>query len=112
MNFRGACGGSRPAGEGAKARMLMRQFSVGEDVAKMGAAFLHAQFRYADSPVEGELLVERVPDEEATVLVFHTMIGRAANDALARVIAYRMHKRFGGNATVVVDDYAFGVWVS
>ncbi len=100
-----------PAGETAIARMLARQYAVGDDVARIAAAFLNAQFRYADIPTDGQLLVERVPDEDATVLVFHTMIGRAANDALARVMAYQMHKRFGGNATVVVDDYAFGIWV-
>ena len=123
-----------PAGEGVIARMLTRQYRVDQDVAHVAAAYLHAQFRYADIPAEGELLVERVPDDNegsplgcpATVLVFHTMIGRAANEALARVVAYRMTQRFaprnanrdihlpGGclpGATVVVDDYAFGVWV-
>jgi ATP-dependent Lhr-like helicase len=100
-------------------------------VARVAAAYLHAQFRYADIPAEGQLLVERVPDEgghagPATVLVFHTMIGRAANEALARALAYRLHQRFhmpvrGGatgsakalplGAAVVVDDYAFGIWI-
>ncbi len=135
--FRAQVRAIAPAGEKAIARMLLRQFGgvgCGEEVARAAAAYLHAQFRYADIPVEEQLLVERVPDtgpgeSEATVLVFHTMIGRAANEALARAVAYRMHKRFGGKsepgrlgaggvrgesvggATVVVDDYAFGIWV-
>ena len=124
------------AGEKAIERMLMRQYGACADTARAGAAYLSAQHRYADIPVEGELLVERVPDEAegplggaACVLVFHTMIGRAANEALARVVAYRMQERFGmrppggadagkrsprqgaGGATVVIDDYAFGVWI-
>ncbi len=127
--FRAKVRAIAPAGEGAITRMLMRQYRVSENVAHVAAIYLHAQHRYADIPVEGELLVERVPDEgdgplggPATVLVFHTMIGRAANEALARAVAYRMSKRFGGKpmgsgansvggATVVVDDYAFGVWI-
>jgi ATP-dependent Lhr-like helicase len=109
--FRAKVRAIAPAGEKAISRMLARQYTVSDDVARVAGAFLDAQFRYADIPVEGQLLVERVPDEEATVLVFHTMIGRAANEALARVTAYRMHQRFGGDATVVVDDYAFGIWV-
>ncbi|HUO06814.1 MAG TPA: DEAD/DEAH box helicase [Phycisphaerae bacterium] len=110
--FRAKIRSIAPGGEGAIARMLTRHYWVSEGVAKVAAGYLHAQFRYADIPVEGQLLVERVPDEDSTVLVFHTMIGRAANEALARVVAYRMHRRFGGNATVVVDDYAFGIWVA
>jgi ATP-dependent helicase Lhr and Lhr-like helicase len=100
-----------PAGIGAIVRMLMRQWNVGPDVADLAAQYLHAQFRYADIPVDDWLLVERVPDEGAVALVFHTMIGRAGNEALARLLAYRLHKFAGGNASVVVDDYAFGVWV-
>src|SRR5262249_8066889 len=101
--FRAKVRAIAPAGEAAIARMLMRQYAVAENVAHAAATYLHAQHRYADIPVEGELLVERVPDEgdgplggAATVLVFHTMIGRAANEALARAVAYRMSKRFGG----------------
>ncbi|HVT83180.1 MAG TPA: hypothetical protein VHM90_21255, partial [Phycisphaerae bacterium] len=134
-DFRAKVRAIAPAGEGAITRMLMRQYRVDDNVARVAAAYLHAQHRYADIPTEDELLVERVPDESdgplggaATVLVFHTMIGRAANEALARAVAYRMSKRFGGKpiaaghgqqnavggrggATVVVDDYAFGIWV-
>jgi ATP-dependent Lhr-like helicase len=110
--FRGKVRAIASAGEDAIARMLMRQFRVHADVAQIAAKYLHVQHRYAEIPVEGELLVERVPDEDATALVFHTMIGRAANEAIARLVAARMSRRFGGNAAVVVDDYAFGVWVT
>jgi ATP-dependent helicase Lhr and Lhr-like helicase len=130
--FRSRVRAIAPAGTGAITRMLQRQYRVSAEVAAVAAAYLHAQHRYAEIPVEGQLLVERVPDEEAIVLVFHTMIGRAANEALARAVAYRMSRRFGGTqsrarqeatgsrgadanslggATVVVDDYAFGIWI-
>jgi len=120
--FRAKVRAIAPAGPEGIARMLTRQYLVGADAARVAAEYLHAQFRYADIPVDGHLLVERVPDDAATVLVFHSMIGRSANEALARLVAYRMHKRFGsggaegkdsvGGATVVVDDYAFGIWVN
>jgi ATP-dependent Lhr-like helicase len=123
--FRARVRGIAPAGPAAIARLLQRQYRVSAEVATVAAFYLHAQHRYAEIPVEGQMLIERVPDEdggEAIVLVFHTMIGRAANDALARALAYRMSQRFGGKplhsgpnsvggATVVVDDYAFGIWI-
>ncbi|HVX84323.1 MAG TPA: DEAD/DEAH box helicase [Phycisphaerae bacterium] len=122
-DFRAKVRAIAPAGESAIARTLTRQFAADTATAKSAAQFLHAQFRYADIPTNDELLVERVPDDDAVVLVFHTMIGRAANEALARAVAYRIHQRFGRtastedpvsghNATVVIDDYAFAVWIS
>ncbi|HVS71588.1 MAG TPA: DEAD/DEAH box helicase [Phycisphaerae bacterium] len=125
-DFRAKVRAIAPAGESAIARMLARQFAADAATAKSAAQFLHAQFRYADIPSDDELLVERVPDDDAVVLVFHTMVGRAANEALARAVAFRIHQRFGRptsaedpvwggaghNATVVIDDYAFAVWIS
>lgn len=111
-DFRNRVRAIAPAGPGAMGRLLMRQYGASAELAAPAAAFLHAQHRYAGIPGPDELLVERVPDEDAVALVFHTIIGRAANEALARLVAYRMHRNFGGNSTVVVDDYAFGVWVA
>jgi ATP-dependent Lhr-like helicase len=132
-DFRRKVAAIAPAGESAIARMLTRQYAAPPAAAKSAAQFLHAQHRYAGIPTDdaaiaggGGLLVERVPDDGATVLVFHTMIGRAANEALARTVAFRMHQRFGlpastedpvsggggHNATVVIDDYAFAVWIA
>ncbi|MFM8878646.1 MAG: DEAD/DEAH box helicase [Verrucomicrobiota bacterium] len=38
---------------------------------------------------------------------FHALIGRAANDALGRVIGLRLARRHGGNAVATADDYGF-----
>lgn len=43
---------------------------------------------------------------------FHSLIGRAANDALARVIALRLSRLRGGNAVSTPDDYGFVLTVS
>lgn len=56
------------------------------------------------------MLIERFVDERAEDQVqffFHTLIGRAANDALSRIIAYRVQEAVGGNALVTIDDYGF-----
>jgi ATP-dependent Lhr-like helicase len=47
------------------------------------------------------------PAPNARHYFFHTLIGRAANDALARVIAYRLSQLRGGNAVATPHDYGF-----
>lgn len=39
--------------------------------------------------------------------VFHSLIGRAANDTLSRVVARRLSRLRGGNAIATPDDYGF-----
>ena len=43
---------------------------------------------------------------------FHTLLGRAANDTLARVITVRLSRQHGGNAIVTADDYGFVLTVT
>ncbi|MFZ4763819.1 MAG: DEAD/DEAH box helicase [Roseimicrobium sp.] len=46
-------------------------------------------------------------DPERCHFFFHSLIGRAANDALSRIISHRLHAAVGGNALVTIDDYGF-----
>ena len=67
------------------------------------------QARISCIPTSTALLVERYA-EPATGLLhyfFHSLIGRAANDALSRIVAQRIQKKLGGNALVTLDDYGF-----
>lgn len=43
---------------------------------------------------------------------FHSLIGRAANDALARVVALRLSRLRGGNAVATPNDYGFVLTVT
>ncbi len=43
---------------------------------------------------------------------FHTLVGRAANEALSRVVALRLSRRRGGNAVATPDDYGFVLTVT
>ena len=61
-------------------------------------------------PCDGLLLIERFVDNQDEDLVqffFHSLIGRAANNALSRIIAHRVQEAVGGNAMVTIDDYGF-----
>jgi ATP-dependent Lhr-like helicase len=42
---------------------------------------------------------------------FHSLIGRAGNDTLSRVVALRLSRRHGGNAVAAPDDYGFRLTV-
>ena len=52
------------------------------------------------------------PTTEARHYFFHSLIGRAANDALSRVIALRLSRLRGGNALGTPHDYGFVLTVT
>jgi ATP-dependent Lhr-like helicase len=58
--------------------------------------------RYVEAPMGREEL-----GEELVHFFFHSLIGRAANDALSRIVAWRVKQAVGGNAMVTIDDYGF-----
>lgn len=66
-----------------------------------------AQASVSDIPVGRKMLIELVRDEPHSHHFFHSLIGRSANDALARIVAWRLKQRIGGNALVTIDDYGF-----
>ena len=53
------------------------------------------------------MLIELYRDDDHSHYFFHSLIGRSANDALSRIVAWRVKKRIGGNALVTIDDYGF-----
>ena len=55
----------------------------------------------------GKLLIELYREGEHSHYFFHALIGRSANDALSRIVAWRVQDRIGGNALVTIDDYGF-----
>jgi ATP-dependent helicase Lhr and Lhr-like helicase len=77
----------------ANAQAIVRQF--------------RAQLSVSEVPVDRKLLIELYREANHSHYFFHTLIGRSANDALSRIIAWRVKKRIGGNALVTIDDYGF-----
>jgi ATP-dependent Lhr-like helicase len=58
-------------------------------------------------PRKGRGPLTAKPDPERCHFFFHSLIGRAANDALSRIISHRLNELVGGNALVTIDDYGF-----
>ena len=53
------------------------------------------------------MLIELYREGDHSHYFFHSLIGRSANDALSRIVAWRVKNRIGGNALVTIDDYGF-----
>ena len=66
-----------------------------------------AQARVSAIPTERDFLIEVYAEGPIRHFFFHSLIGRSANDALSRIIAWRVKERKGGNALVTIDDYGF-----
>ncbi|MFT5469303.1 MAG: ATP-dependent Lhr-like helicase [Verrucomicrobiales bacterium] len=69
-----------------------------------------AQKKLSDIPRAEFLLIEKFRDPEDPDRLhcfFHCLIGRAANDAISRIVSWRLKKHVGGNAMVTIDDYGF-----
>ena len=66
-----------------------------------------AQERISAIPTEHDFLIERFDEGPIFHYFFHSLIGRSANDALSRIIAWRVKNAKGGNALVTIDDYGF-----
>ena len=56
-----------------------------------------------------ELYRETLPENKQVLshYFFHTMAGRAVNDALSRIVARRVARLAGGTAQATVNDYGF-----
>jgi ATP-dependent Lhr-like helicase len=66
-----------------------------------------AQARVSAIPTDQDFLIEFFPEDRIQHFFFHSLIGRSANDALSRTLAWRVKQRKGGNALVTIDDYGF-----
>src|SRR5438876_410025 len=66
-----------------------------------------AQLAISDIPDGDRMLIELYREENFSHYFFHALIGRSVNDALSRIIAWRVKNRSGGNALVTIDDYGF-----
>jgi ATP-dependent helicase Lhr and Lhr-like helicase len=66
-----------------------------------------AQLSISELPVGEKMLIELYRDGQYSHYFFHSLVGRSANDALSRIVAWRVKNRIGGNALVTIDDYGF-----
>jgi ATP-dependent helicase Lhr and Lhr-like helicase len=86
---------------------LVENYDISTANAQAIVEQFRAQERVSEIPVGRKMLVEIYRDDDYSHHFFHSLIGRSANDALSRMVAWRVKKRISGNALVTIDDYGF-----
>ena len=86
---------------------LVEEYALSSTNAEAIVRQFLAQLRVSAIPSESDLLIELYREGPLCHLFFHSLIGRSANDALSRIVAWRVKKSRGGNALVTIDDYGF-----
>jgi ATP-dependent Lhr-like helicase len=100
---------------------IAKRLACGPANASVIHAMFSAQHRLSEIPLEGMLLIEELLEDPGPSsglaarprhYFFHSLIGRAANDALSRVVARRLSALRGGNAISTPHDYGFVLTVA
>ena len=86
---------------------LVESYQISIANAQPIVEFFRAQLAISEVPAGPKLLIELYREGEHSHYFFHSLIGRSANDALSRIVAWRVRERIGGNALVTIDDYGF-----
>ena len=98
-------------GVSAIAPSLAARYDIEPRDAEAIAEYVATQQALSPIPEADEILVERWQDPDDRRIIVHAVsspLGRRANDALARAIAYRLGK---GTVGLMVDDQAFALRV-
>ena len=86
---------------------LVEQYNLSATNAEAIVRQFSLQAQVSAIPTVKDFLIEIFPDGKLRHYFFHSLIGRSANDALSRIVAWRVNHARGGNAMVTIDDYGF-----
>ena len=98
---------ARPSNSETALDWLVENYEISLANAEAILEQFRAQLSISDLPVGRKMLIELYREGEHSHYFFHSLIGRSANDALSRIVAWRVKNRIGGNALVTIDDYGF-----
>lgn len=86
---------------------LVENYQISTANAEAIVELFRAQLSISEIPIGRKMLIELYRERDHVHYFFHSLIGRSANDALARIVALRVKNRIGGNALATIDDYGF-----
>jgi len=85
---------------------LMKEYNIERNTAKAIYRYF-AEQKMFEIPTDKKLVVEEFKDEDMFCYIFHTLVGRRANEAISRVFAYRIGKIKNCNVQIAVTDNGF-----
>jgi len=87
---------------------LMKEYKLDESAAKAIYNYFVEQKIFSEIPTDKKLVVEKFEGEK-NYYFFHTLIGRRANNAVARVFAYRVGAMKNCNVQISINDNGFAL---
>jgi ATP-dependent Lhr-like helicase len=88
---------------------IMHNYYLDEKTAEAIYGYVSEQYHFSNEvSTHEQITIEKYIDEENRQnLIFQTIYGRRVHDALARIMAHMLQKRFGTNIGMVIDDNGF-----
>ena len=91
-------------------RHLMEKYKVNRVTAEAIYNYFREQYDYLFVPTHAEVLVENYMDELGRQnIIFHTLVGRRANEALSRAYAYALSRYKRCNVRIMLNDNGFAL---
>ena len=106
QNFRGLV--EKLVDEGNAVEFLIKNYGIDEKAAKAIFRYFQEQKLFSEIPTDRKVVVERL-EEEKNYYFFHTLVGRRANNALARVFGYRVGLLKDCNVQMALNDNGFAL---
>jgi ATP-dependent Lhr-like helicase len=88
-------------------RYLMKEYKIEWKTAKAIFRYFLEQKLFSEIPTDKKLVIEEFEEDGMFYYVFHTLIGRRANEAVSRVFAYRIGKLKDCNVQIALTDNGF-----
>ncbi|MEF8880241.1 MAG: ATP-dependent helicase, partial [Candidatus Nanohaloarchaea archaeon] len=97
------------ASENEIVQWIMHNYYLDEYTAEAVFSYVNEQYSYlGEVSSHNKITVEKYIDEENRQnIIFHTIYGRRVHDALARIMAHLLQKKFGSNIGMIIDDNGF-----
>ncbi|MFB6193261.1 MAG: ATP-dependent helicase [Candidatus Nanohaloarchaea archaeon] len=88
---------------------IMHNYYLDENTARAIFGYIKEQYRFTgEVSTHEDITVEKyIDDDNRQNIIFQTIYGRRAHDALARILANMLQRKYGSNIGMVIDDNGF-----